>query len=85
MMANLHNSHSECLSPRVRGNHPLTPIPRLDLGSIPACAGETEGVEMVPFRQGGLSPRVRGNPSTHEAGIRHKRSIPACAGKPICM
>ena len=40
MMANLHNSHSECLSPRVRGNHPLTPIPRLDLGSIPACAGK---------------------------------------------
>ena len=47
------------LSPRARGNHDLRLFNRLQIGSIPACAGEPTG--------GGISgiasqvyPRVRG-------------------------
>jgi hypothetical protein len=73
------------LSPRVRGNLMAEVRDIKKLRSIPACAGEPEGLRgkydehnVTP----GLSPRVRGNlPFVPSPGIR-LRSIPACAGEP---
>ena len=73
------------LSPRVRGNPPVSATPCLAAGSIPACAGEpsSAGVGWRRCRRlAGLSPRVRGNRGRSIRPSTRKWSIPACAGEP---
>ena len=71
------------LSPRVRGNLDKCTACGQSRRSIPACAGEPEGIVIRWDRLRGLSPRVRGNldqlSSSCSATVG---SIPACAGEP---
>ena len=51
--------------------------------SIPACAGEAEGIRYWTIHDRGLSPRVRGK---RPGGLQlpvNPRSIPACAGEAV--
>ncbi len=54
----------EGLSPRVRGNPPLSPLSPLGPGSIPACAGEPLWKREHP-RSWGVYPRVCGGTSAY--------------------
>ena len=47
------------LSPRVRGNHRLRRTPALNIGSIPACAGEPH-YQVAPGAMLAVYPRVCG-------------------------
>ena len=51
--------HVDGLSPRVRGNRVALHLPRINSGSIPACAGEPEGYCELA-EAGGVYPRVCG-------------------------
>ena len=70
------------LSPRVRGNRGGPVRPHLELGSIPARAGEPSGRCKRFKHKGGLSPRVRGNPFRPARTRVSDGSIPARAGEP---
>ena len=77
-------SYVTSLSPRVRGSH-LPTKPLFDgAGSIPACAGEPQGLP-GPLGPGPVYPRVCGGAavSVRSASISGDGSIPACAGEPL--
>ena len=73
------------LSPRVRGNPGVVGVGAVQIGSIPACAGEP-----LPVRLRWYSPEVYPRVCGGTAGLRaacnpgnaRGRSIPACAGEP---
>ena len=71
------------LSPPVRGNLAAYISCRSQLGSIPACAGETETQFNLGLAIRGLSPPVRGNLIPGREILGRRGSIPACAGEPL--
>ena len=70
------------LSPRVRGNLMPHAGGWGTYRSIPASAGQPDGIISVAHDTSGLSPRVRGNLLIIGIGPIMIRSIPASAGQP---
>ena len=67
-------------SPHVRGAQFNTPVGLTEGGIIPACAGSTAGVAVVPWAERGSSPHVRGAPWCVRVRGDGVGIIPACAG-----
>ena len=73
---------SNGLSPRVRGKRSVLHRHRAELGSIPACAGETSGHSVTP-RHRRVYPRVCGGNPNAELGVTARQGLsPRVRGKP---
>ena len=68
-------------SPRVRGRPPRSAASSQQSGLIPACAGQTNGVQIKLLEPPGSSPRVRGRLDLPPVDQLSPRLIPACAGQ----